>query len=93
MSDFAERMRALRQRFIGEATSEAAAIETHAAVEVWSEVRDLSHRLAGRAGMFGFPELSDLARELEEAIEAGVPSPELQRLASGLGCRLRAIEN
>lgn len=93
MSDFAKRMHALRQRFVGEAAGEAAAIENHAAVEAWSEVRDLSHRLAGRAGMFGFPELSDLARELEEAIEAGVPRSELQRLASGLARRLRAIGN
>ena len=85
-------MQALRQRFIGEAEGEAAALEAQAAAQAWIEVRDLSHRVAGRAGMFGFPDLTDLARELEEAVDAGVPGPDLQRLASGLAFCLRALE-
>lgn len=91
MTDFAQRMQALRQRFIEQAKVEADEIKGYATAEVWSQVRDLSHRVAGRAGMFGFPELTDVARTLEEAIDAGAPPVALHDLASGLVRRLETL--
>jgi HPt (histidine-containing phosphotransfer) domain-containing protein len=93
VTDFAERMQALRRRFIDQAGEEAGEIERHAAAGAWRDVRDLSHRLAGRAGMFGFSELTDLARALEEAVEAAAPPDRLQALAAELVQRLRTIED
>lgn len=86
-------MQALRQRFIGEAEGEAAALEAQATAQAWIEVRDLSHRVAGRAGMFGFPDLTDLARELEEAVDANASSAALHRLVGGLVRRLRGLSD
>lgn len=86
-------MQALRQRFIGEAEGEAAALEDQAAARAWIEVRDLSHRVAGRAGMFGFPDLTDLARELEEAVDANASSSALHILVGGLVRRLRGLSD
>lgn len=86
-------MQALRRRFTDQVAEEAAAIERHAAAGEWTDVRDLSHRLAGRAGMFGFSGLTDCARTLEEAVDAGAPSDQLRDFATELVGRLRAIES
>lgn len=91
MTDFSQRMAALRQRFVHQAGAEAAEIESGAAAQTWSAVRDLSHRVAGRAGMFGFPEITDLARALEEAVEGRASVTELENLASDLVRRLRSL--
>ena len=91
MSDFQQRMKALRQRFIGEAEGDAAELERHAAGRAWTQVRDISHRVAGRAGMFGFPELTDLARALEEAVDADAPSAAVHSLAEDLIRQLRGL--
>lgn len=91
MSDFETRLQALRERFILQAIEEAAAIERYASEGEWHAVRDLSHGIAGRAGMFGFVALSDAARTLEEAIEAGGrPLPEL---SAALVSRLRGLRS
>jgi HPt (histidine-containing phosphotransfer) domain-containing protein len=71
MTPFDERMQALRQRFIGQAVIDADSIERSAASAAWPAVRDLSHGISGRAGMFGFSALSESARVLEAAIENG----------------------
>ena len=36
-------------------------------------IRPVVHRLAGAAGTFGFPEISDIAIELDDAAVAGDP--------------------
>ena len=91
MTEFEARMAALRGHFIERALVDAAAIEAHTAAGAWQEVRDLSHGIVGRAGMFGFPELSDDARELERAVERGEDTPHLLMLAAGLTARLRSL--
>lgn len=91
MSGFEERMQALRQRFIGQAIDDAADIERHASDRAWPAVRDSSHGIVGRAGMFGFPALSDTARELEEAIERGDATDRLDALTDTLVADLRDL--
>jgi HPt (histidine-containing phosphotransfer) domain-containing protein len=90
MTDLAQRLAELRRGFVAQARIEADAIERHAAAQAWDAVRDLCHRLAGRAGMLGFPEITDLARGLEEAVDGAVPPADLDRLARELVCSLRA---
>lgn len=92
MIELAQRLRELRQGFIDQARVEADAIEKYCTAQAWGEVRSLCHRLAGRAGMLGFPELTDQARALEEAIDAAMPPGDLDGLARNLARRLRSVE-
>ncbi len=59
MTEFEEKLEALRARFVQRAAVDAEAIVERAAAGDWAAVRDVSHGLAGRAGMFGFAALSD----------------------------------
>jgi HPt (histidine-containing phosphotransfer) domain-containing protein len=61
------RMAALRQRFLDSASSQAEEIEVLLQRDDRDGVRGLAHSLAGRAGMFGFPELGEVARRVDEA--------------------------
>ena len=47
-------------------------LETGAA-EAWTEVRRLAHSLRGSGGTYGFPEVTEAARLLEDASEADRP--------------------
>lgn len=52
-------------------------------------MRRVAHSLAGNGGIFGFPEISEVARQLETALEAGqVPDA----ICKGLEARLAALE-
>lgn len=62
-------MQALRQRFVSQALADADEIAKRAAISEWRAVRDLSHGISGRAGMFGFHTLSEAAGDLEEALD------------------------
>lgn len=84
-------MAALRRRFLEQAIADADAIERHAAADAWLAVRDLSHGIAGRAGMFGFASLTDDARCLEESIDAGAGKRRLHEMTTALVSTLRSI--
>jgi HPt (histidine-containing phosphotransfer) domain-containing protein len=88
MSDFDDRFARLRTRFAAQAQQEAAEIERLAAQGDWRGIRDLAHGLAGRAGMFGQGAIGNLAREVEETIDAGgAPGDQ----AADLTARLRTL--
>ncbi|NIJ18672.1 HPt (histidine-containing phosphotransfer) domain-containing protein [Sphingomonas naasensis] len=91
MIELEARLQALRRRFIDQAAADAIAIERHAAAGEWPAVRDLGHGLAGRAGMFGFPLITDAARALEEAVEAGAAPALLRPLAAALIAKLNEL--
>lgn len=68
MDDFERRMDALRARF-----AERAVVDRAALCAAWeADDRDAllrtAHSLAGNAGLFGHPRLSEAARLLEEAL-------------------------
>ncbi len=89
MSALEKRMAELRARFAIQAQQEAAELELRAAAGDWRAVAEIAHGLAGRAGMFGFPEIGNLARDAEEAIDAGgAPRSDAAELAA----RLRALD-
>jgi HPt (histidine-containing phosphotransfer) domain-containing protein len=91
MTAFETRIDALRRRFVAQAVADAARIEERAIVNDWNDIRQLSHGLAGRAGMFGFAPLSNDAGELERAIEQGADVEQLRRRAHGLINALRDL--
>jgi HPt (histidine-containing phosphotransfer) domain-containing protein len=89
VSDFDDRFAQLRSRFAAQAQREAADLERLAAGGDWTGIRDLAHGLAGRAGMFGHGGIGDIAREVEEAIDAGgEPGDQV----AGLAAQLRALD-
>lgn len=91
MTGFDERMAALRDRFIARAADEAVEAERLIAAADWPGLRDLAHGLAGRAGMFGFPEVGERARQLEEAIDARIEPRLVCSLAAEMLSDLRLL--
>jgi CheY-like chemotaxis protein len=59
---------------------------------VLTEMRFIAHRIAGAAGVFGFPELSEAAAVLEEAIIAANPEPGFAEIAGALNDVIAATE-
>ncbi len=68
-----DKMAALRQRFVASAADQARQLDSLLAAGDLAGVRALAHSLAGRSGLFGFPELGEIAREVDEADSAGLP--------------------
>ncbi|MEN3748244.1 Hpt domain-containing protein [Sphingomonas sp. HF-S3] len=91
MTSFEERLGAIRLRFIEQAGLDADAIERSLDEGAWKSVRDLGHGIAGRAGMFGFDDLTDSARQLERAIDGAQPTDHLHALARALIADLRGL--
>ncbi len=71
---------ALRDRYLESFPAKAASLSTALqALEMTFDaqqiraLRDLAHKLAGSAGMYGFDDLGLLAREIVRAIDTGAP--------------------
>lgn len=84
MADIDDRMRALRAKFIAQTLDSLPSIEMSATSRDWPSLVGAAHSLAGRAGMFGFRDLGEAARDLEEAIETGAEDDALDKLSSKL---------
>jgi HPt (histidine-containing phosphotransfer) domain-containing protein len=69
MTDFDARMAELRARFLQEAGKERERLIEAFRDDDHAAVRRIAHSLSGRAGMFGFPEVSEKAAALETAAE------------------------
>jgi HPt (histidine-containing phosphotransfer) domain-containing protein len=67
-----DRMAALRQRFVAAASGQADEIETLLRRGDLEGVRRVAHGLAGRSGMFGFADLGETARRVDEAETASL---------------------
>lgn len=84
----------LRRRYIDSFPVKAAAIDAASEALVGDgegqlrTLRDLAHKLAGSAGMYGFDDLGQLARELVHAIDAGAGTSVLVGLSRDLTGRL-----
>ncbi|GHE00070.1 hypothetical protein U879_10030 [Defluviimonas sp. 20V17] len=87
-----EKLRAMRPKFVAQVTDRLARLEdlreVYCALPEDDEVREElvygAHKLAGVAGMFGAPELGDLARAAEIALAGKAPDA-LDRLDDLLG--------
>lgn len=84
----------LRRRYLESFPAKAAAL--NAVLDTLSDgnqesirqLRDLSHKLAGSAGMYGFDDLGQHAREIVHAVDAGAGSIVLHGMARDLVTRL-----
>lgn len=61
-------MEALRARFVERAAADATALRGAWAQGDMESIRRIAHSLAGNAGMFGQPQLSEAAGALEDAL-------------------------
>ena len=78
----------LAARFCERAATERLAIADALADEDRTRIADLAHKLAGNAGMFGYPEIGEAALQLEEAAEGG---SDMTNSAERLLALLRAL--
>ena len=75
--EMAERMQALRGRFLERARAARPAIAAAWDAGAEEARRGLSPGLAGNAGMFGYAEIGEVARNLEDALSEAQPIDEL----------------
>jgi HPt (histidine-containing phosphotransfer) domain-containing protein len=78
MTEFAERMAALRVRFIARAAADREALLQALDTRDLGVLRRTSHGLAGTAGIFGFAALGNAAQQVEDALDAGAAWTEVQ---------------
>jgi HPt (histidine-containing phosphotransfer) domain-containing protein len=78
VTDFAARMAALRARFAERCGARRGDLEAALHSGDAERVERIAHELAGNGGLFGYPELSRLAQELEEV--ARTPDVAAERL-------------
>lgn len=90
MTEFNNQIAALRRRFLDR--TEGDLVTLVAAVERgdFEQIRSISHRIAGIAGVFGFPELGAKARFIEDALELGAPEEIMRPLYASLLCAIRS---
>jgi HPt (histidine-containing phosphotransfer) domain-containing protein len=69
MKDFHARMAELRARFAEEAEKDRERLIKALADDDRPTIRSIAHSMAGRAGLFGFPEVSEKAAALESALD------------------------
>jgi HPt (histidine-containing phosphotransfer) domain-containing protein len=79
MDEFERRMEALRSRFVERAATDEAALRSAWAGRDVETVRRIAHSLAGNAGMFGHPQLSEAAGALEEALTPSFSEEDVAR--------------
>lgn len=73
MSLDGDKMAALRERFSASLAEQTERLPALLEAGDLDGLRALAHSLAGRAGMFGFPELGEIARQADEADPAALP--------------------
>jgi HPt (histidine-containing phosphotransfer) domain-containing protein len=85
---------ALRRRYVDSFPDKRAALEAASAnvdndgAEAQRVLRQLAHKLAGSAGMYGFDDIGQLAREVVHAIDAGAGASIVSGLSRDLASRL-----
>lgn len=93
MTRLQSRMAELRQRFVAQTAALATEIEVMTGHSDWDGIRFACHGLAGRAGMFGFPELGVLASQTELAIDSGAAPAERNARVATLLEEMKIMSN
>lgn len=91
MNGFEDRMAQLRARFVTRATRERDELKAARTRGDRQEMRRLAHSLSGAGGLFGFPDISEAAEQLERAIDRGEEGAALQTHAGLLLDRLTLV--
>jgi HPt (histidine-containing phosphotransfer) domain-containing protein len=84
MTEFEDRMHALRARFTERAGREREQLILAVASSDLPEIRRIAHSLSGAGGVFGYPALSGEAQQVEEAMDAPAASIGLEELCRPL---------
>jgi HPt (histidine-containing phosphotransfer) domain-containing protein len=84
-------MAALHRRFLCEAETDCRVCSEALRGGDLELLRRTAHRLAGRGGMFGYPEISEAAGDLEEAILTRAESETVTALLGELMRRLEGL--
>ncbi len=92
MTGVEQQMAALRQRFLVRCRSDRAGLVAADASGDRAELKRLSHGLSGAGGIFGFPDVSRAASDLEKAVDANAGDPQLRGHLATLIERLDAAE-
>lgn len=79
-----DRMARLRERFIARSRGDREALVAAFERQDREALRRLAHSLSGAGGIFGFPEVSRRAAELEQAIDRALPFDTLRELLAAL---------
>lgn len=97
MNDFADRMAALRARFLDRLAQELPEIEALVPAEGAEQraaLKDKAHKLAGLGGSIGYPDLSSTARVLDELLGTPDPQPaDVRAAATPLLAAMKAALN
>jgi HPt (histidine-containing phosphotransfer) domain-containing protein len=91
MAEIDARLAAIAERFAAQAGETAADIGAALDRENWSELAQLGHSLAGRAGMFGYGAIGEAARAVEEAVNAGLSNEMIAGLTQDLLRRMAEL--
>jgi signal transduction histidine kinase/AmiR/NasT family two-component response regulator/HPt (histidine-containing phosphotransfer) domain-containing protein len=78
------RMAELIQEFVGGLPKRIALLEGHLGSGKMEDLQRLAHQMSGAAGCYGYPTITDAARELDEAIRAGKEKGVLKEKVAGL---------
>lgn len=92
MSDIEGRMAELRAAFVIRARVNHEALIAAEARGDREEIRLIAHNLAGKGGLFGFPEITEAARHIEDAIDEDAPSEALGACCERLYGELRKLD-
>jgi HPt (histidine-containing phosphotransfer) domain-containing protein len=84
MTEFEDRMLALRARFIERAGGEREQLILAVSSSNLPEIRRIGHSLSGAGGVFGYSTLSAEAQQVEEAMDAPAASINLEELCRPL---------
>ena len=86
MSAFDDTMAALKVRFVARASEDLKTLEAHRKGPPLepAALRLVVHRLAGAAGLFGYPEISVLAGEIDGALACAQDERRLPELLAQL---------
>jgi HPt (histidine-containing phosphotransfer) domain-containing protein len=79
------------REFAVELPARIAKLEAHIAAGEMRELQTLAHQLKGAGGGYGFPQITELAASLEQALKTGADAPVVKDRTSELCATLRAI--
>lgn len=91
MTGFDDRMARLRERFLARAGEDRLALLEASAAGDAAAVRRVVHGLAGAGGTFGFPEVSEAAQRVEDALDEGASAEGVQPLCLELAEQLSQL--
>lgn len=92
MSDFEAHLAALRGRFRARLAEEREQLRVALESDDRETLARVAHRLAGSAGTFGAPEISDAAARVEQCLDEGGTGEEIAHLVGALTERMIAEE-